>query len=263
MVPRMGTGPNPTGDHRRRRVARRLSCCLRAPKATAMSPGSSTASSRWRFLLAAEATKGEDYTRTVEGISFTLVLYWIAHTYGRVTGSRIEGRAPLRAREIVRASVHELAILRGAVCCRCSQSSWPGLWCQLGRRHPGGSLDGGGGTGGPRGGRRPPGGPASLGAGRASVLRRAPRRGPRLLAVGGAVAQLTLDPRAGAEAGAQVVTGSSSSMSGAGASPSRTDETGVGSEALTELHLGRNHAATKAMAAIGAAIIKTVWIESA
>ncbi len=111
----MGTGPNPTGDHRRRRVA---------PPGVLLPSGAEGDSNvagvvygviAVEILLAAEATKGEDYTRTVEGISFTLVLYWIAHTYGRVTGSRIEGRAPLRAREIVRASVHELAILRGAL----------------------------------------------------------------------------------------------------------------------------------------------------
>jgi hypothetical protein len=111
----MANAPDPTGEHGRRRVVPALSPLLFGADGDGTSAGVVYGLIAVGILLAAEGTKGEDYLRTIEAIAFTLVLYWVAHTYARVTGTRIEGGAPLTVGELARASAHELAILQGAL----------------------------------------------------------------------------------------------------------------------------------------------------
>ncbi len=65
-------------------------------------------------LLSAESAVSETYAKTVAGVLIALVTYWLALTYARFTGERLETSTRATASGLARAGVHELTVLYGA-----------------------------------------------------------------------------------------------------------------------------------------------------
>ena len=65
-------------------------------------------------VLAAESTRRETFSDTIEATVLILGLYWLAHTYATVVGDRLKARETLSLRRFWRALLHEGAIVKGA-----------------------------------------------------------------------------------------------------------------------------------------------------
>jgi hypothetical protein len=65
-------------------------------------------------LLAAEASRAETYSRTLDAIAAALFLYWLAHGYAHVAGRRLSEKESYTIGSVFVALGEELAILRGA-----------------------------------------------------------------------------------------------------------------------------------------------------
>ena len=65
-------------------------------------------------VLAAESTRRETFSDTIEATVLILGLYWLAHTYATVAGDRLKARETLSLRRFWRALLHEGAIVKGA-----------------------------------------------------------------------------------------------------------------------------------------------------
>lgn len=65
-------------------------------------------------LLAAESARTETYVDTVVSTAIATALYWLAHTYSNVIGSRLELQQRLTARMLLGALARDFAIVRGA-----------------------------------------------------------------------------------------------------------------------------------------------------
>jgi hypothetical protein len=66
-------------------------------------------------VLAAQSTRRDTFPDTVGATVIVLGLYWIAHTYARVTGDRLRTRQALTARAFRRSLGREATIMKGAV----------------------------------------------------------------------------------------------------------------------------------------------------
>jgi hypothetical protein len=65
-------------------------------------------------LMAAESANHESYLDTLASAVFATILYWLAHAYADLLGSRLEGSERLTPAGLGRALIHDLAIVRGA-----------------------------------------------------------------------------------------------------------------------------------------------------
>jgi hypothetical protein len=65
-------------------------------------------------LLAAESAQKETYPETVGSALIALLLYWLAHSYADLLGSRLEHNTRLSGSTLARAFIHDWAIVRGA-----------------------------------------------------------------------------------------------------------------------------------------------------
>jgi hypothetical protein len=65
-------------------------------------------------LLAAESGRHETYLDTVASAAIAAALYWFAHAYAAVLGSRLAGHERLSARTLMRALGRDWAIMQGA-----------------------------------------------------------------------------------------------------------------------------------------------------
>jgi hypothetical protein len=65
-------------------------------------------------VLAAESTRRETFPDTIEATLLILGLYWIAHTYATVVGTRLKELETLSPSGLWRAFLHEGAIVKGA-----------------------------------------------------------------------------------------------------------------------------------------------------
>jgi hypothetical protein len=65
-------------------------------------------------LLAAETAQRETYADTVGALVLALLLYWLAHSYARSVGTRLQDEEPLSLDGFRKSLVHELPILGGA-----------------------------------------------------------------------------------------------------------------------------------------------------
>jgi hypothetical protein len=65
-------------------------------------------------LLAAESAGHESYLDTVASAALAAVLYWVAHAYASALGVRLTEHRRLSAGLLVRALVHDAALIRGA-----------------------------------------------------------------------------------------------------------------------------------------------------
>jgi hypothetical protein len=65
-------------------------------------------------LLAGESAQRETYPETVGSAIIALLLYWLAHSYADLLGSRLEHDTRLSGAALARAFVHDWAIVRGA-----------------------------------------------------------------------------------------------------------------------------------------------------
>jgi hypothetical protein len=65
-------------------------------------------------LLAAESGRHESYVDMVASALIATLLYWLAHSYAELLGSRLATRERLTTRALVRALAHDWAIVRGA-----------------------------------------------------------------------------------------------------------------------------------------------------
>ncbi|MGH2893615.1 MAG: hypothetical protein ACRDPM_10175 [Solirubrobacteraceae bacterium] len=65
-------------------------------------------------LLSAESALQETYARSVLGVLIALATYWLALTYARFTGERLEQSSHATVGGLVSAAVHELTVLYGA-----------------------------------------------------------------------------------------------------------------------------------------------------
>ncbi len=65
-------------------------------------------------LLAAESTRRETYGAVIGSSALALTLYWIAETYARHLGNRLERPSEWTPAQIVAALGHEAALLKGA-----------------------------------------------------------------------------------------------------------------------------------------------------
>jgi hypothetical protein len=65
-------------------------------------------------LLSAESALRETYPKTVLGVLVALATYWLALTYARFTGERLEQGTHATVEGLADAAVHELTVLVGA-----------------------------------------------------------------------------------------------------------------------------------------------------
>lgn len=65
-------------------------------------------------VLAAESTRRETFADTIGATVLVLGLYWIAHAYATVVGTRLKTRQSLSGKGLWKAFVHEAAIVKGA-----------------------------------------------------------------------------------------------------------------------------------------------------
>jgi hypothetical protein len=65
-------------------------------------------------LMAAESGRHESYLDAFASALFATLLYWLAHAYADLLGSRLETGEPLTAAALGRALAHDWAIVRGA-----------------------------------------------------------------------------------------------------------------------------------------------------
>ncbi len=65
-------------------------------------------------LLSAESATRETYPKTVVGVLVALATYWLALTYARFTGERLEQSSRATVGGLAGAAVHELTVLYGA-----------------------------------------------------------------------------------------------------------------------------------------------------
>jgi len=65
-------------------------------------------------LLAAESGRHESYLDTIASAAIAAALYWFAHAYADVLGSRLAQHERLTARALGQALAHDWAIIRGA-----------------------------------------------------------------------------------------------------------------------------------------------------
>ena len=65
-------------------------------------------------LLSAESAIRETYLKTVVGAVVALATYWLALTYARFTGERLEQATRATVGGLASAAVHELSVLYGA-----------------------------------------------------------------------------------------------------------------------------------------------------
>ncbi len=66
-------------------------------------------------LLAAEPPRRETYVRTVGAVCVALIVYWLAASYAEFTGERVRDEQPFKPAAFLRAAVHELAVIYGAL----------------------------------------------------------------------------------------------------------------------------------------------------
>ncbi|HTU97608.1 MAG TPA: hypothetical protein VMF14_17300 [Solirubrobacteraceae bacterium] len=66
-------------------------------------------------LLSAESAVRETYVKTVIGVLVATATYWLALTYARFTGERLEQGTGATVKGLMTAAVHELTILVGAL----------------------------------------------------------------------------------------------------------------------------------------------------
>jgi hypothetical protein len=66
-------------------------------------------------LLSAESAIRETYAKTVGGVLIALTTYWLALTYARFTGERLEEEQGASLLLLGSAAVHELTVLYGAL----------------------------------------------------------------------------------------------------------------------------------------------------
>jgi hypothetical protein len=65
-------------------------------------------------LLAAEGARAETYLEAIGSAAIALVLYWLAHAYASLLGSRLASHGHLTVDSLVRAFLKDWAIVRGA-----------------------------------------------------------------------------------------------------------------------------------------------------
>ncbi len=65
-------------------------------------------------LMAAESGRHESYLDAFASAAFATLLYWLAHSYADLLGSRLETGERLTARSLGQALAHDWAIVRGA-----------------------------------------------------------------------------------------------------------------------------------------------------
>jgi hypothetical protein len=65
-------------------------------------------------LLAAESGRHESYLDTLLSAGIAAALYWLAHSYAGLLGRRLTGRERLTPGSLLRALLHDLALIRGA-----------------------------------------------------------------------------------------------------------------------------------------------------
>jgi hypothetical protein len=65
-------------------------------------------------LMAAESGRHESYFDALASAVFATLLYWLAHAYADLLGSRLESGEQLTAGALGRALAHDWAIVRGA-----------------------------------------------------------------------------------------------------------------------------------------------------
>ncbi|HEX8715239.1 MAG TPA: hypothetical protein VF706_06680 [Solirubrobacteraceae bacterium] len=65
-------------------------------------------------LMAAESGRHESYLDAFASAVFATLLYWLAHSYADLLGSRLETGERLTVRALGRALAHDWAIVRGA-----------------------------------------------------------------------------------------------------------------------------------------------------
>jgi hypothetical protein len=65
-------------------------------------------------VLAAESTRRETFADTIGATLLILGLYWIAHTYATVVGTRLKERETLSPSGLWQAFLHEGSIVKGA-----------------------------------------------------------------------------------------------------------------------------------------------------
>ncbi len=65
-------------------------------------------------LLSAESALRETYVKTVIGVLVALFTYWLALTYARFTGERLEQSTRASLAGLVSSAAHELTVLYGA-----------------------------------------------------------------------------------------------------------------------------------------------------
>lgn len=65
-------------------------------------------------LMAAESGRHESYLDAFASSVFATLLYWLAHSYADLLGSRLESGERLTLRTLGRALAHDWAIVRGA-----------------------------------------------------------------------------------------------------------------------------------------------------
>jgi hypothetical protein len=65
-------------------------------------------------LLSAESAVKETYVKTIAGVLIALATYWLALTYARFTGERLEQSSRATIGGLASAAAHELTVLYGA-----------------------------------------------------------------------------------------------------------------------------------------------------
>jgi hypothetical protein len=65
-------------------------------------------------LLAAESGRHETYLDTIASTLIAAALYWFAHSYASVLGTRLESQQRLSVGTLAHELAHDLAIMRGA-----------------------------------------------------------------------------------------------------------------------------------------------------
>jgi hypothetical protein len=66
-------------------------------------------------MLSAESAVRETYAKTAGGVLVAMATYWLALTYSRFTGERLEQGEHATVALLVRAAKHEVTVLYGAV----------------------------------------------------------------------------------------------------------------------------------------------------
>lgn len=66
-------------------------------------------------LLSAESAIRETYVKTIGGVLIAVATYWLALTYARFTGERLEQGTRATPEGLGRAALHELTVLYGAM----------------------------------------------------------------------------------------------------------------------------------------------------